>query len=76
MKRRGRPLENEIKYPALKAWIEKNCDSISDFSRLLCVNDKGFRSFLYGRNGCTKHTIDLILEVTGMTYEEAFKEEK
>ena len=74
MRKRGRPLENKSIYPVLYTWIIENFGSIYNFSKSVDMSDKALRTLLYGEGGCYKHTIDMILEITGLTYEEAFKE--
>ena len=72
----GRPMENEPIYPVLYNWIIENYGSIHKFTKTIGVSDRGFRTFLYGSGGCHKFTIDKILELTGMTYEECFAKRK
>lgn len=60
---------NSVQYPAIKRWMQNNHCSFVDFEqRCGCRLQKALK---YG-HGMTKHKIDAILRVTGLTYEQAF----
>ncbi len=59
----------QIQYPAIKEWVQNNCYSVADFEeRCGCCLRAGL---MKGKN-MRKFTIDAILRVTGLTYEQAF----
>lgn len=64
-----------IIYPAIKNYMKENRLSFSGISRLCGINLWPIINGLCGKNDISKHIIDAILDVTGMTYEEAFKKE-
>lgn len=64
---------NKIVYPNLREWMRKNTCT----TRMLCdMTGTSYMSLFRGLQNAKyelrKSTIDKILEVTGMTYEEAF----
>lgn len=63
---------NVIVYPNLEKWIKENCKNAYQFSIITGLSDRGIRCMLYGRNDPSKYTIDVVLQVTGLTYEVAF----
>lgn len=59
---------NRIPYIGLRKWMTKNRVSVKELSEL-CGRD------VFGRGyGITKKSIDAILGITGLTYEECFRE--
>lgn len=60
-------------YPNIYAWMKKRMVSVKDFSTLCNVAYVTIRRTLSGETTLNKTTIDKILEVTEMTYEEAFR---
>ena len=71
--------ETEIIYPNLRKWMNDNKISTSELVRRLgfCSYSNSvnmFRSYLKGKNHFRKPTIDKLIEVTGLPYEELFKE--
>lgn len=68
-------------YPNIRKWMNENRVNRPKLTRLMfgeegysSVRWKSVSGFLKGWDG-RKHYIDSILRVTGLTYEEAFKEE-
>lgn len=61
-------------YPNIKGWIYENCGTQQKFAELIGVCHKTSHDYLTNRRSPNKEIIDKILEVTGMTYEEAFKQ--
>lgn len=64
-----------IAYPAIKNYMKKNKLSFNGLSNLCGINLGPIINGLCGKNDISKRTIDAILDVSGMTYEEAFKKE-
>lgn len=67
-------------YTGLRNWMNKNKVGISEFVRRCGVencycNKNRMVGYLSGKTDPPKRTIDKILAVTGLTYEEAFGEE-
>lgn len=62
-------------YPNLEKWLKDNGKTYYALATETGINHSTVYGILYGDRGCTKYSIDAILRVTGMTYEEAFKEE-
>lgn len=67
-------------YPGLRNWMNANKVSMAELVRRCGYvpysgNRSNFRDYLNGRHDLRKPTIDKILEITGMTYEQAFGEE-
>ena len=67
---------NRIIYPTIRNFLEKNRMSITRFSVLCNVSHITIYRGITGEKDMLKRTIDQILRVTGMTYEEAFKEDE
>jgi hypothetical protein len=61
------------KYPALKHWMIVNDLNYTRLARLCGTTMESVRNGLTERTDIKKKTIDAILEVTGLTYEEAFR---
>ena len=66
---------NKIVYPNIAKWLDDNGMNIYCFGERCGLSSTSLRNFLLLDLGCTKYTIDKILEVTGLTYEEAFRKE-
>lgn len=62
-------------YPNLAAWLRDRNMSRKKFSELIGASANAVNEWLRGKYGPNKYYIDKILEVTGLTYEEAFYEE-
>lgn len=60
-------------YPGVAKWLEDNDWTFSQLADKSGVSVAALETFLTGRGGTSKRTIDRLLEITGMTYEEAFK---
>ena len=71
--------EKDCIYPNLRKWMNDNKVSKAELCRRLFGNshpqlqDRA-RAWLNGRNHPSKLNIDRLIEVTGLTYEELFKE--
>lgn len=65
-----------IKYIGIKKYLEKNRISIGKFSKMCRVDNTTMWRNITGQTDMLKRNIDKILLVTGMTYEQAFKEDK
>lgn len=59
-------------YPNISRWMRENRISANNFSKMIGVSQMTVSNNLRGKTPPSKKTIDKILEVTGMTYEEAF----
>lgn len=59
-------------YPNISRWMVGNCVSTNKLSKMIGVTHVTVSNNLLGKTDLPKKTIDKILEVTGMTYEEAF----
>lgn len=70
--------EQECVYPNLRKWLNDNRVARSELLRRMgmiasSTNYGRVSSYLRGRNYPLKETIDKLLEVTGLTYEEFFQ---
>ena len=63
-------------YPAISRWMIKNKMSYLSLYESTGINTGTLRVALSGKSSPTKFTIDGILKVTGLTYEEAFSTEE
>lgn len=72
--RRKKPKTDGIKYPRIKRYLEENNVRVTALATACGVTDPTMWENLRGV-GMAKKTIDAILKVTGLTYEEAFSEE-
>lgn len=63
----------KIRYVGLRNWMLEHRVSISKMIELCGITS--FKVSLTQNRGLTKRSIDAILSVTGLTYEECFKEE-
>lgn len=59
-------------YPAIRKYMEKNRMTYGRFASLCGLSPMSLYRNLTGDSTPLKKTIDRVLEVTGMTYEEAF----
>lgn len=66
--------EKKILYPRLMQWIEDNNLTLLDACISFDIGDNTLPMILYGFNDPSKRTIDKMLAVTGIPYEELFKE--
>lgn len=73
-KRTKRSLEEYI-YPNIAVWMMANDMPIMEFAAKLDIAHMTFKKYMTGKREPTKYMIDKILDVTGMTYEEAFAHE-
>ena len=64
----------KVVYPNIRKYLRKNLLPVSAFSDLCGVSNRTMYTCLSGEVHPSKYTIDQILRVTGMTYEEAFSE--
>lgn len=64
----------KVIYPSIAQYLKTNCISVCSFADLCGVSSRMMYTFLSGQVCASKYTIDQILRVTGMTYEEAFSE--
>lgn len=62
-------------YPNIVKFLRENNVSAKHLAELCDITNSGINHFLSGKSGGSKTTIDKILAVTGMTYEEAFAKE-
>ena len=60
-------------YPNLRKWLNEDKDRQNRF--IQAMKDYPVREYMKGERQPKKNAIDLMLKVTGMTYEELFKEE-
>lgn len=75
-----RAVSDKCPYKNLRAWMNENKVSRAEFIRRMGYANDGpnaqtFSAVLMGRRQPKKDYIDLMLRVTGMTYEEMFAEE-
>lgn len=67
-------------YVGVRNWLNENRITMAELIRELglvrnpALYDR-YRRYLDGRTELRKHTIDKLLEITGLTYEEAFRQE-
>ena len=71
--------EDQCIFPNLRQWMNKNLMTIAGLARLLYGQSatdykNKLRKMLSGESNIRKKTIDKILDLTGMTYEECFAE--
>lgn len=72
--------EKQVVYPNLRRWMNENKVGKREFIRRmdLVVSGKtvqNLSSWLAGKTYPSKKNIDLMLKITGLTYEELFQEE-
>ena len=65
-----------IKYPSIKKYMTDHNLSLQEFVRRCDVPSSTRCRLLKGDTEPSKSTIDKILTVTGLSYEECFREEK
>lgn len=66
---------SECIYPAIRDWMQNNNCNFSALADMSGVCNQTISRTLRGASGASKYTIDQILRVTGLTYEEAFATE-
>lgn len=64
----------QIRFVGLRNWMLKNRVKICELEKM-CGLSKVYRSIVTDSYEPSKRTIDAILKVTGLTYEECFREE-
>ena len=64
-----------IIYPALKEWVKEHEFSNADLAKKTGTSQQHINAFLRGNFNPRKSTIDKILALTGMTYEQAFRKD-
>ena len=67
----GRESMRPCIYPALRRWMQKSGCGYEEVSRRTGLSNQTVSRTLSGQNA-TKRSIDLIIAVTGLTYEQAF----
>lgn len=67
---------HSIIFPSIRKYLNENRMSISRFAVLCNISGQTMNRAITGQTDMLKRTIDQILRVTGMTYEEAFKEDE
>ena len=65
-----------MKYPVIEIYMIKHSLSLREFARRCGVPSSTMCRLLKGDTEPSKITIDKILAVTGLSYEECFREEK
>lgn len=68
---RRKKLDSYI-YPNISRWMKENRVCASKLAKTIGISPVTVSNMLSGRVNTTKSTIDKVLEVTGMTYEQAF----
>lgn len=69
-------MERYCIYPNIFSYMKKNRLTRAEFAKKIGVSTAQMYGVLKGERKTTKHFIDRILEITGMTYEEAFMEKE
>ena len=64
---------NKIVYPNIANWLKNNECSISEFAIRVRIRRSILYNKLYGRNKFNSDEIKIILDVTGMKFEECLK---
>lgn len=67
--------ESACVYDGLRQWMNENHMRIGQFCKLAEFNGKtesSLRGYLRGKSDMPMSVIDIILEITGLTYEQAF----
>lgn len=64
----------QIRFVGLRNWMLKNRVKVCELEKM-CGLSKIYRSIVTDSYEPSKRTIDAILKVTGLTYEECFREE-
>lgn len=67
---------DSVVFPNIRKFLSDNRMSIKRFSNFCQSDYNSVLRGIKGYNDMQKHTIDDILRATGMTYEEAFKEDE
>ncbi len=72
--RHGRDSRLRPLYPNLVEWMDVTGTTYEAVYRLSGIANGTFYNIIYGLVDPRKSTVDRVLEMTGMTYEEAFHE--
>ena len=64
-----------LKYPALAKRLKEVCYSYAALSEMIGVTPPTIHRWLYQKTDIPKSMIDKLLDITGLTYEEAFRQE-
>ena len=64
--------EGSCVYPNIYKWLKTNRVSKAEMARRMGISNPQFSRILSAKGTTTKERIDQILEITGLTYEEAF----
>lgn len=72
MRSKGRNSRTHSVYPSIDAWLRANNVSVMELARRVEISQQSMSLLMNGRTLPRKRTIDKILRITGMTYEEAF----
>lgn len=67
---------SECIYPAIRSWMQNNDCNFSALADMAGVCNQTISRALRGKRGTNKYTIDQILRVTGLTYEQAFSKNR
>ena len=59
-------------YPAIAQWLYEHRCTYAKLAEMIGAPDASVSRWMNGRHKLSKPTIDKILEVTGLTYEQAF----
>lgn len=65
-----------MKYPVIETYMIKHNLSLREFARRCGIPSSSMCRLLNGQTDPSKSTIDKILTVTGLSYEQCFREEK
>lgn len=69
-------MRNRCVYPGIAQWLYENRCTYAKLAELIGVPQASVSRWMNGVHKPNKPTIDKILKVTGMTYEQAFGEEE
>lgn len=72
----SQPKERPLRYvyPGIEKWMRENKITIANLSRSIGYTTSAVNQVLLGKNDPRKRFVDEVLALTGMTYEEAFKQ--
>jgi hypothetical protein len=62
-------------YPKISEWCAEHKETMMSFAKRIGMSPCAFYPKIYGQQRFRQDQIDKILAVTGLTYEEAFREE-
>ena len=63
-------------YPAIAQWLRQTGVALKTLAERAWISESCITNVMKGKETPSKYTIDQILAVTGMTYEEAFRQEE